>query len=366
MADLENGPQSIVPTDSSELRLALMASERAVRTTFRKFSRLRRKAKYRLGWLSPPRLDMYIGMGRPDWAEVRGRALEDPPLAAPAVEDSQWDNFRRSFRLFETDELADLEIEVRIGKDTKVCTTDAVGFFRTELELTEPLHPGFNTFTAQPLGHESAEPIDGRIYVPSPQARFGVISDIDDTILQTHVRNLAKMVWVTLIGNALTRLSFDGAPRLYQGLRAAGNDAPFFYVSRSAWNVHYLLEHFIRHRGFPEGPLALRDAGMITPPAELRGSKRKEAERILARYSPLPFVLIGDSGERDALIYSELSRMYPDRVLAILIRQVTSPRRVERTRALLESHRNCPSLVFRDDAEAVDWCKQHGLWATPS
>lgn len=358
-----NEPSSaLVPHNLSDLRLKVIESEKVVRAGFRKFSRLRRKVKYQLGILAPPRLDLYVGMGTPTRVEVRGRALEDPPIPPPRVEDTKWENFVRSFRLFESDELADLEIEVRVGGQAKRTTTDAVGFFRVEIDLPEPLSPGQHVFSARPLGHERGEAEEGRFFVPSRDAIFGVISDIDDTILQTHVRSTAKMVWVTLIGNALTRLSFEGAPRLYQGLRRGGNDAPFFYVSRSAWNIHYLLEHFIRHQGFPSGPLSLRDAGLVTPPKELKATKETEATRIIERFSPLPFVLIGDSGQRDAKIYTSLSRKFPGRIRAILIRRVTPPQHALRARAVLEAHEGCPSLLFETDREAIDWCRERGLW----
>lgn len=359
---MQDGSTSLETTQMSELRALLVESEQVARDGLRHIARLRRKLKQRLGLLSPPRLDLYIGMGTAHNAQIRGRALEDPPLRPPSKEDSSWDNFRRSFRLFETDEIADLEVEVCVGDTCARCTTDAAGFFQAEVHLEKPLPSGWNEVTAQPLGHEFARPIVGRLLVPKAGAKFGVISDIDDTILQTHVRNTAKMVWVTVIGNALTRLSFDGAPELYQGLRRGGKDAPFFYVSRSAWNIHFLLEHFIRHRGFPEGPLSLRDAGLITPPSEFRFSKAREAEKILRRYEPLPFVLIGDSGERDAEIYTGLSRKYPGRVLAILIRQVTEARHAARARQWLEEHAGCPSLLFERDTQAQAWCQERGLW----
>ena len=39
-------------------------------------------------------------------------------------------------------------------------------------------------------------------------------------------------------------------------------------------------------------------------------------------YPRMPFVLIGDSGQRDPLTYEEMAREFPGRVKLILIRQV--------------------------------------------
>jgi hypothetical protein len=52
----------------------------------------------------------------------------------------------------------------------------------------------------------------------------------------------------------------------------------------------------------------------------------------LSLYSDLPFILIGDSGQRDPEIYAQLVREYPRRVLAIYIRNVS--RHPERPRAI--------------------------------
>ncbi len=57
---------------------------------------------------------------------------------------------------------------------------------------------------------------------PAPDARFGVLSDIDDTILETGVQRAARMVRQTIAGSALTRSPFPGAPELYRDLAADG------------------------------------------------------------------------------------------------------------------------------------------------
>jgi phosphatidate phosphatase APP1 len=99
---------------------------------------------------------------------------------------------------------------------------------------------------------------------------------------------------------------------------------PFFYVSSSPWNLYDLLVDFLDLNKIPPGPLLLRDFGLRKQ--EFAGStanhKLTEIENILLTYPHLNFVLIGDSGEKDPAIYSEVVRKYPNRILVIYIRDV--------------------------------------------
>ena len=154
--------------------------------------------------------------------------------------------------------------------------------------------------------------------MPAAGARFGIISDVDDTILQTGVQRVGRMIVQTFTGSSLTRTPFPGAVELYRDLAADVN--PVFYVSSSPWNLHAFLLAFLRHRGFPLGPVLLRDLlGTV-------GGSRAEARAASARSSTctrdLPFVLLGDSGEKDPEIYADIVREHPGRVLAVYIREV--------------------------------------------
>src|SRR5205085_10090956 len=48
----------------------------------------------------------------------------------------------------------------------------------------------------------------GEIIVPAETARFGVISDIDDTVIQARLSNFLQAAKTVILGNARTRLPF--------------------------------------------------------------------------------------------------------------------------------------------------------------
>src|SRR5207342_302238 len=74
------------------------------------------------------------------------------------------------------------------------------------------------------------------VRVPTAMAKFGVISDLDDTVIQSRVSNFLLAVRTVMLGNARTRLPFPGVAGFYQALRdgASGDEKnPIFYVSSS-------------------------------------------------------------------------------------------------------------------------------------
>ena len=123
-------------------------------------------------------------------------------------------------------------------------------------------------------GVTAPDPTPIHVRVPHPDATFGILSDIDDTILETGVQRVGRMIRQTITGSAVTRTAFPGAAELYRDLAAEAN--PVFYVSSSPWNLHSFLLAFLRHRAFPAGPLLLRDllGGPGRPGAEGRPDPR--------------------------------------------------------------------------------------------
>lgn len=342
-----------------------------LRQKARQFAEIRRGIKRRLGILAPLRIVFYGGYGGPTDAVVRGRVLEEKQRRAPAATDRAIDNFRRAFFLIESDEVPGVELEVRAGQATARVTTDEDGYFFTRLDFPRAVDPGWLRVELEmvrsPYPVDEPPSIDGQLLIPTPTARFAVISDIDDTILRTHVTNRAKMVYLTLLWNAVTRRSFDGTTELYQGLLGGGHDAPFFYVSQSMWNIFPLLEHFIDHQKLPRGPILLRRVGLLARRSP-EAHKAATIRELLATYPELPFILIGDSGQRDLEFYLAAARANPGRVSTILIRNVSSSKRIQTLREIAqrEAPPGCTIMIFDHTQQAIELCQQQGLWSAPT
>ena len=268
------------------------------------------------------RIEPYVGHGGADGVIVRGRVLDDAEPSEAVEGEGVLPAVRRTLRGFATHELPGVPLRVSVAGATEETVTDGEGYFQVRLSpapeaLSSPWTPGTVELARSYRGLTEPHRTRLQVRVPSAEARFGVLSDIDDTILETGVQRVARMVRQTIAGSALTRSPFPGAPELYRDLAGAAN--PVFYVSSSPWNLHAFLMAFLRHRDFPLGPVLLRDLLGSSAGGE---QKMGRIRQVLDLHPRLPFVLIGDSGERDPEIYAEVVRAYPGRILAVYIREV--------------------------------------------
>ena len=204
--------------------------------------------------------------------------------------------------------------------------------------------------------------------MPPADAEYGIISDIDDTIIKTTATSLMAMSRNTFFHNAHSRLPFAGVSEFYKSLQLGRNgkrNNPFCYVSSSPWNLYDLLIDFLDLNEIPEGPLLLRDFGLDVNKESSghMGHKFKEINQILEAYPHLQFVLIGDSGQEDPKIYREIVSAFPGRILAIYIRDVQLS---EREKIALSISKELATdkvemVVVDNTVEAADHAAKIGL-----
>ena len=167
------------------------------------------------------------------------------------------------------------------------------------------------------------------VLVPPPSARFGVISDLDDTVIQSRVSNFLQAARTVMLGNARTRLPFPGVAAFYRALRnGAGGDEknPIYYVSSSPWNIYDVIAEFMDIQKIPRGPVLLRDwdIGWGSLASSRHFDHKGVAIRNIMQLHPaMQFILIGDTSQHDPEIYRQVVAEFPNRVTAIYIRDVT-------------------------------------------
>lgn len=319
----------------------------------------------------PVRLSVipYLGHGTTERVVVRGRVLTNSlPAPATGVE-PVWRRLRRSVRAFLTDEVGGVEVIARIEGVEVRAVSDEEGYFRLELEgLSLPPDRLFHELQIS-IGEDHAgiplRVAPAEAMVPTPRARRLVISDIDDTVLETGAQRRLQMILTTLTGSSWTRSPFPGAARLYTGLgRGPGHDEdnPFFYVSSSPWNLYSFLQGFIERSVLPTGPLFLRDLG-IDRTKFIEGSHdehKQEAIQEILETHDLPVVLIGDTGQRDPEIYSSVASRHTGRIEAILFRHGAGPTRRAEVEELL-SPGATPWAVGADSLELAEAAEGLGL-----
>ncbi|KIM31898.1 hypothetical protein M408DRAFT_327296 [Serendipita vermifera MAFF 305830] len=163
---------------------------------------------------------------------------------------------------------------------------------------------------------------------------WGVISDVDDTIKVTEVRDRIKLLKHTFID---LPTAVEGMPELYKALRAAISTptlpAPFVYLSASPYNLYPFLRDFVR-ANFPAGELILRDMSWMDMESFVlsltMGTQEYKEDRMqkVSRWLPRThWVCIGDSTQTDPEAYAafykaQLSNPLGGRVERIWIHKV--------------------------------------------
>ena len=293
----------------------------------------------RFGGAEGIRIVAYRSFGTAEALHIRGRVLRNPPLPPAAVDDSIWENLLATYRRLESDEVPGARVRARLGSVSEETAADQEGFFEcvlrppNPLALTDPWHEVMLELV-HPKPPDGMPATTAHVLIPSLSASFGIISDVDDTVVQTGATDLLRMARAVFLNNAHTRLPFEGVAAFYEALQAGpagGGNNPIFYVSSSPWNLYDLLLEFFALHKIPVGPLTLRDWGITSSelvPKSHAPHKLGAIRKILGMYPHLPFILIGDSGQEDPEIYAAVMREMPGRVRAAYIRNVseTGPR----------------------------------------
>jgi len=187
---------------------------------------------------------------------------------------------------------------------------------------------------------------------------ISLISDIDDTVKHSAIASGAKEMFRNTFVRDLGELTVKGVSDWYQEL--AKRNVDFHYVSNAPWQLYPLLEKYFQLVGLPPGSFHLKAysgmlQGIFEPTAE---RKRGSLEQILRDFPERKFILVGDSGEADLEVYTDIVLANPGRVLGIFIRDVTTTDQkpfFEQSVGHLEGtgrSRSTPQLVDHSDSHA--------------
>ena len=339
----------------------------------------RRAVDRALGKTGAYRVIGYRGYGTTERALVLGRALEHTRFATAEASHARWRNLLAMVQRIDSDPLPFAKVRARLGTRATHVVADDEGFICAWIEPGGLLRAGTWHNVHLELSATPEAPVaaganlPARVLVPSASAELGVISDMDDTVLQSEITSFVRAARLMLLENARTRLPFPGVAAFYRALErgARGTAAnPIFYVSSSPWNLHDVITDFLDAQRIPAGPMLLRDWDIGRDFLRTRNHKLKQIRQILTTYPSLPFILVGDSGQEDPEIYGALVSEFPGRILAIYIRNVSPhPERSTAIQTLAEQVSIAGStLLLADDtlsaarhAAAHGWISEHAL-----
>lgn len=319
----------------SRLRYLLKPLNKA-ETAFDRWKFERRVRKRKLGEIM---IFPYRGYGNHENITVMGRVLEHNGLSKPQPEDSTLTNIKAMVRRYLSREIPCVYLKASFRGEERLVRADEEGYFHLQMPYqqavvsTQQWYEIYFELIDRRLSEQQNITAKGEILIPDQNAQYGVISDIDDTVLISKTTHRIKIILTAILKNATTRQAFRGVVAFYRALHG-GSDGmrynPVFYVSSSPWNMYDMLEDFFHYNDLPKGPILLRDIG-LTENRFIKGKhnqhKLEKIRRIMTFNPRLSFILIGDSGQHDPEIYHQVTQEFPGRVKAIYIRDVTNHRR---------------------------------------
>lgn len=254
------------------------------------------------------------GYGTESWIRVLGRVVLTRPDDGSARERV------RGWRSFTSTPVREAEVVVEIDGVETTVVADRGGVLDAHVDASLP--GGWHTIR---LRAGDGDPVEEPVFVVSDGVRFGVVSDIDDTVMVTALPRPFLAAWNTFVLDEHARSPVPGMSVLYDRVLRAHPGAPVVYLSTGAWNTAPALSRFLERNFYPPGALLLTDWGP-TPDRWFRNGpkhKRESLRRLVQEFPDVRWLLIGDDGQHDPTLYGELAAEHPDHVEAIAIRTLT-------------------------------------------
>jgi phosphatidate phosphatase APP1 len=253
-------------------------------------------------------------------------------LAYSAVADlsfkeySWFKNFKTIVGLYRTKAISHTEFEMQFDSGIVHGRTDDSGSFWCEVDVNEK-QKKLLSVRLLPSGKEVL--LTEELYpnqIKSVESHTIVISDLDDTLIHSFIKNKLVQIKTLLFTTVEKRKAVSDMRQLIKRFALSGAEA--FYLSNSEQNLYPMLFRFLTINQFPPGPLFLKQyihmRDMVT--RRLLGRKHSHKMNTLGKLMELfpakKYILVGDNTQKDLTIYLKLAEMFPDRIRYIIIREV--------------------------------------------
>jgi phosphatidate phosphatase APP1 len=314
---------------------------------------------------------VYHGYGYKDSLIVYGHVLAGKPTSLTHYTNNVLLNIISLIKLFLFKPIPKVNVMLTWEGQKIITTTQMDGSFKFEWASFNAILPGWHPVTVHVLNQQQQPAAfgEGKIFVPHV-TQYGFISDIDDTVLVSHSATTGRRLRVLFTRNPRSRKTFSDVVKYYQLLSDAHTEPsvpnPFFYVSSSEWNLYDYLNEFFKHNGLPKGAFMLNEIKQWfqlfkTGKTKHQGKLIKVA-RILQVFPKQRFVLLGDNSQSDPAIYAAVANKYPDRIVAIYLRNISRKKELLTKELMLSiENKEIYTCIFRHTDEAIAHSKSIGL-----
>ncbi|MBQ3359591.1 MULTISPECIES: App1 family protein [Microbacterium] len=258
----------------------------------------------------------FPGYGGPGWVRVVGRVLIVPPQRRG--KDGELASIR-GWRSFVGIPVSFAKVSVHVGDTVHQVVADRGGV--VDAVIHADLDAGWQTFR---VSTEEQEPVEATAFVVGESTTFGVVSDVDDTVMVTALPRPFIAFWNSFVLDEHARIPVPGMGVLLDQLLRQHPGAPMVYLSTGAWNIAPTLRRFLSRHLFPAGSMLLTDWGPTHDRWFRSGREHKltNLRRLADEFPHVRWLLIGDDGQHDEAIYSTFLEEHPDSVAGVAIRRL--------------------------------------------
>lgn len=318
---------------------------------------------------------VYHGYGHKNNLVIYGHVLAGKPAMRTKFTDNIFYNIWHLFKLFLVKPVPLVKVQLTWENQVFYSKTDVKGFFKFEWASDNDVEAGWHFVTVNFLNEQNqvVNTGEGKVFVPH-STQYGFISDIDDTVLVSHSATTGKKLRVMFTKNPRSRKTFSDVVKFYQRLSLAHTDPsvlnPFFYVSSSEWNLYDDLNEFFKHNGLPKGAFLLNEIKRWYELFKIGNTKHQgkliRVVRILDAFPKQRFVLLGDNSQKDPDIYVAIAHKYPDKIVAIYIRNIYGEKELYAKNLLASlQDKDVHTCLFKHTDEAILHAKAIGLLQNP-
>ncbi len=299
----------------------------------------------------------FTGYGSTRWVRVLCRVqLAKADATATALVDNP-----RGWRSFARIHVGHALVTVTAGGESRDVRADRGGV--VDLRVDVELSPGWHEIE---ITVEGSEPVRAPVFIVAPDIDFGLVSDIDDTVMVTALPRPFLAAWNTFVLNEHARRPVAGMAVLYERLKREHPGAPVVYLSTGAWNVAPVLTRFLERNLYPQGALLLTDWGPTHDRWFRSGQehKRTSLRRLGEEFPGIRWLLVGDDGQHDPELYGEFAADHPSSVAGVAIRQLSTSEAVlagGRSQVREEDVEEVPSFGAPDGAGLSDQLSAAGI-----
>ncbi|RLP77069.1 DUF2183 domain-containing protein [Mycetocola tolaasinivorans] len=263
----------------------------------------------------------YTGYGSTTWVRVLCRVLLSRGTEHPQTLEQNSSRRIRGWRSFITVPVVDAEVIVTVAGVEHRLSADRGGLI--DAVIPAELAPGWQRIT---LATEGSAPVPADVFIVDPAARFGVICDVDDTVMVTALPRPLVAAWNTFVLDEHARVPVPGMAVFLDRMVHARPGSPIIYLSTGAWNVAPTLNRFMSRNLYPAGALLLTDWGPTVDRwfRSGRDHKVQNLDRLASEFPNIRWLLVGDDGQHDEDLYRDFSQAHPGQVRAIAIRRMST------------------------------------------